>query len=104
MTLPAAVYSHLGPVPVSLAEKIKGADWGMFWYGTRRIDVLRDQCEAARLATLGHEVAHVMLYDAGAAHDLTPHQLERACDVFGAWLAAAIRAGYVTLQVPDGAL
>jgi hypothetical protein len=102
MKLPKEVFSHLGPIPVAVVPRVKdkGNPWGMFWYGERRIDLLSKQTDASLLATLGHEMAHVALYDSGVEEGLAEDALEAICNAFGTYIAAAVRAGYITLQVP----
>jgi hypothetical protein len=103
MTTPAAVFSLLGPVPVSVEEaRAVDGEWtlGTFDKQLRRIRLDSALVPAARLATLWHECTHVALWDAGADNSLTERQAEIVCDALGTYLAAATLAGYLTLHEP----
>jgi len=105
MKLPAAVYSMLGAVPVTLKEKIrfeKRYPFGLFRFDSRAIEVENKQCAAAQLAALCHEMTHVALYDAGVPNALSDDAVELVCDAVGTYIAAAVQAGYIKLQVPKG--
>ncbi len=97
--LPAQVFSHLGPVPVHLAREIKGPEFvlGMCVYPTREVVILSDVHEMQRWQTLGHEIMHLCLWDAGAHQSLTAKQQEIVCDAFGTWFAAATKANMITM-------
>jgi Zn-dependent peptidase ImmA (M78 family) len=101
MTLPKAVYSQLGPVPVAVRNKIRnGNPFGMFWYGMREIEVHTKQSEASQLATLAHEMVHVALYDSGVEEGLNENALEAVCNAVGTYIAGAVQAGYIVLKTP----
>jgi hypothetical protein len=99
--MPAAVFSLLGPVAVSV-EEATATDaeltLGTFDRVKRRIRLDAALAPAARLATLWHECTHVALWDAGADNSLTERQAEIVCDALGTYLAAATLAGYLTLN------
>lgn len=104
MKLPAFVWSQLGLVPVRAVEgMIESKDDAAYgkWNAVRR-DITIDPaaCSATQIATLLHEMTHVALWDAGGENVLSEQQTEFVCDALGSYLAGALLAGYVKLQVP----
>lgn len=104
MKLPATVYSQIGPVAVSLDDRIhadkKEPAFGLFCGRTRTIKVDSGSAPEIQLATLMHEVTHLALFDAGANNVLTATQAEVVCDALGTYLAAAVLAGYLRFGRP----
>lgn len=107
MKLPSQVFTHLGPVPVSLdgemAQKEKDDDfstYGLFCKQKRTVKVDAQSAPESQLSTLLHECVHIALWDAGTANILTDVQTEAVCDALGTYLAAAVIAGYLKLHVP----
>ena len=86
--LPTAIPSALGPVPVELVDAI-GDDGrrGEFDEEQRIIRIRRDLCPAMLWQTLGHEAAHVALFDAAIGDYLTEKQEEAVCNAFGTFYA-----------------
>lgn len=103
MTFSGVVHSILGPVPVkkdTKAHRMMGEKnlLGQ-WNGIERVIRLRKNMpEATTRLTLGHEIMHMVLHDAGLTV-LIPRKLEEAiCDAFGAWFASAIAADKLSLK------
>jgi hypothetical protein len=99
--LPAAVFSHLGPVAVERVPKVDDADsLGECDFHARRIKVKTGVTPMVEWATLGHEMMHAVVCDAGGDTVITDAQTEWLCDVFGTYLAAAVAAGWIVVRVP----
>jgi hypothetical protein len=103
MWLPDAVFTHLGPMPVVMVEKIADDERrGECDFKDRTIRIADGYADAAQWQTLGHELTHAILWDAGAQHSLTDRQTEIVCDAVGTWFAAAVAAGWLVVKVPKG--
>lgn len=103
MKLPSHVYSQLGPVPVVAVAGLLLKDDPVFGHWDpvkRQVEVDPSACDAARVATLYHEVVHLALGDAGAADAFNQDQQEVICNAVGTYLAAATLAGYLKLCEP----
>lgn len=86
--LPAFVPSQLGPVPVTLVDRIepeKGEEYIFGRYSTSRrvIEISRESSHVMQWQTLFHEWAHVVMIDAGLHHGMTEALQEQMCDAFG---------------------
>lgn len=98
--LPAAVFSHLGPVAVHRVPKVDDADSrGECDFLTRALKV-QAATPVVEWQTLGHEQMHAIVSDAGGDTVLSDAQLEWLCDAFGTWYAAAVAAGWLVVKVP----
>ena len=85
--LPAFVFTALGEIPVREVASIPGEDgkpsmdMGFANYHTREILIRSDMAIAAKWATLFHEQAHFLVFDAGLK---LPHrQEEHLADAYG---------------------
>lgn len=101
-SLPETAFSHLGPLAVVRAP-IQSDDprRGECDLTGRVITILPDVADAVAWQTLGHEITHAVLWDAGAQHSLTDRQTEIVCDAVGTWFAAAVRAGWLRITTTD---
>lgn len=100
MRLPRVVPSSLGPVPIvetdKPSEKVEAC--GSFDSRTRVIRMDPSCTDVLQLVTLGHEMAHMALYDSGAANFLTSKITEAVCDAFGLWFGQAVLAGFIKVD------
>lgn len=86
--IPKVVHSLLGPIPVTIVEKLVAKEtppvecMGIYYPWERRIDILT--CHPiAMWHTLHHETFHVMLIDAGC--QLPEPVVEYLCDCYATW-------------------
>ena len=105
MKLPAAVWSQLGKVgvtikPLAAPTPQVDPDFGGWIPAERKIELHADLSDTAKLATLFHEMAHVALWDAGGENVLTELQKEFVCDAIGSYFAGAVIAGYIKMHAP----
>ena len=97
--LPSSVFTHLGPMPVTRVDVVdEEKNRGECDLSHRTIKVLADLATIVAWQTLGHELAHAIIGDAGLDTVLTNKQTEMTCDAFGTWLAAAVASGAVVLR------
>ncbi len=97
-SLPDSIFTHLGPMPVLVVERINDDERrGECDVKERVVRLAAGYDPAAQWQTLGHELTHAVLWDAGAQHSLTERQTEIVCDAVGTWLAAAVLAGRVVV-------
>ncbi len=78
-----------GPATL-LREDPGGEDIGEWKEDQRVIRVAPDISVASAWQTLGHEIGHGWMSDAGVKHFLSPRQLEAVCDAIGTGLARLI--------------
>jgi hypothetical protein len=101
MSLPDTAFTHLGPMPVLVVDRIADDERrGECDLKDRVIRISAGYTDAAQMQTLGHELAHAILWDAGAQHSLTDRQTEIVCDAVGTWFAAAIASGWLAVTPP----
>lgn len=104
MKLPARVWSQVGPVNVrheaGMIDNVNKEDaaYGKWNAVQREITIDPSACDATQLITLGHEITHVALWDAGGENVLSEAQTEFVCDAMGSYLAGAIQAGFIVLK------
>ena len=88
-----------GPVPVLYKKGLdNGEALGLCYHTHRRIEVEVDASEDTVRATLWHEVMEMALWDSGLHYLLTGDLKEAVCDVVGNYMAAAQKAGYITMR------
>lgn len=92
--LPSVVHTALGPVPVRIVKDLtQKAEQegdkpdqpgqtllGRAIYRQRTLEIDADMDLVVQWSTLYHEMAHMALFDVGAAHGLTHAQEEAICD------------------------
>lgn len=101
--LPAAAFSLIGAVPVCAMDPARADKedlYGRFLPAERRIEISAGMAREIEWATYWHEVAHVILVDAGAVHSLSEVQQEIVCDAVGTYLTAMMRAGQLAHRTP----
>ena len=93
--IPTEVFSHLGPVPVIFADTVDAEDsMGEAHFANRKITVQLGHHDKTTAQIFGHELLHFILAD-GNADVMSEKKLEKVCDAFGTWLAAAMAAGAI---------
>lgn len=95
--VPSQVFSHLGPVPVTV-EPLEGVH-GITRFTSRTIGIHEGQNPAQAWQTLWHEAMHVVFFDAGVKLPLKVE--ENLCDAIGTYLTAAMLAGFLKVQDPN---
>jgi hypothetical protein len=101
--LPEAVYSSQGPIPVVVADDLeeRRQAHGEFIASSRVIEINGEDGNATQIQTLCHEMLEVALWDSGI-HNILDHNVKEAvCDAAAAYLAAAVRAGFIRLTIPN---
>lgn len=103
MKLPSTIPSVLGPVEVIVSpdadKHLDKRGWIGCWSGQERtILIHRDQCDASKLVTLGHEMFHMVVADSGHGQMLNKKLEESLCDAFGTWFANAVSSGKLVLK------
>lgn len=104
--LPTKLFTLLGPWRVREVKDIDPpgkADTettavGKCDYVKREVLIDMDFQMINRWQIFGHEAAHVWLSDGSLDTALSETQHEMVCDAFGTWFAAAISAGYITVN------
>jgi hypothetical protein len=98
--LPKALWSSLGPLGVSLEDRLEDNALGMFTYRPRDIKIDNTGVPAIQWATFWHEVTHVALFDSGVSNCLNNELEEAVCDAVGTYLAGMTLAGCLTVRAP----
>ena len=103
--IPMAIFSVLGAIPVSPEKKLvtKKNALGITRFMPREIGLATKMCNGTTWQTFFHEMTHVALWDAGVHDTLKPKERENVCNAMGTYLAAAMKAGYITVHVPTDA-
>lgn len=100
--LPKTAFSVLGPLPVSISPTLEKEDkaLGMARFKSRTMVLDAELCPATEWQTFWHEVAHLAMWDAGVNDGLTHDLEEQVCNAMGTYFAAAMQAGYITVNAP----
>jgi hypothetical protein len=102
--LPDEAFSTLGPVSVSYMSMKKAQKQGLcgvYDYTTREIKIRPEMDRRSEWVTFWHEVAHLVLMDAGAhGNTLTKEQEEVVCDAIGTHLTAMMLDGSLVVKSP----
>lgn len=98
--LPKTLFSVLGPIPVALVPGLdeKEKALGITRFQSREIGIQPGMTSTTQWQTFWHEASHVALYDGGVNDALTHEQEEAVCNAVGTYLAAAMQAGYITVN------
>ena len=93
--IPSELWTPLGLIPITKVEGLAGDNGdkacGMWLNGLREVKIAQHMHPIADWQTVGHELAHVILHDAGA--QLDEKQEEAVCDAFGSYIAAFVLNG-----------
>jgi Zn-dependent peptidase ImmA (M78 family) len=85
--LPTQVQGLAGPITVKITVGLKdeeGAElWGSWEQNKRLIEIDSEATPEFRWHTLGHELCHAVLGDAGYVNTIEASQQEALCDAFG---------------------
>jgi hypothetical protein len=95
--VPSRVFSVLGMLPVT--HKTELTDLGELDFTTRSINLQANLVLSRAWQVYWHEVTHLALHD-GGVQDLDAELEERVCDALGTYLAAAIRSGFLKINLP----
>jgi Zn-dependent peptidase ImmA (M78 family) len=100
--LPAALDSAMGAVRVAIDPQLMEREscFGKVDFQARVITIDGAGSRETQWQTLGHELIHLILSDAGL-NELLDHDVEEAlCTAVGSWLAASVRNGTLSVRSP----
>lgn len=102
LRLPKALWSSLGPLPVSQVAPGEMADgaMGTFTFRPRTIHLDKTMSPESKAQTFWHEAVHVALWDSGVHNHLGHELQESVCDALGSYLAGMMKAGCLTVRAP----
>jgi hypothetical protein len=95
-SVPSQMFSALGDLPVD--HKPLEDCLGQILFNTREVELAVGLHPATEWATYCHEMTHLVLHDSGLSNRLDERTEEAICDAFGSYLAAAVRAGRITIK------
>jgi hypothetical protein len=108
---PSYVWSPLGLVEVVEVDELTDDDGrtlnGMYSHSTRKIQIVKGLHPVTKWQALGHEMTHMLMYDAGA--DMPVYESEKidfnetVCIAFGSFMAAFVmQFGYFPFSDGNG--
>lgn len=103
-SLPGAVHSFLGPVPVTTEDlddpssEYTGTTLGEWRPHTRSIHIHDPQDTTEQWRSLMHEIVHLALHDSGQRQILSAKQEEAVCDALGTYLTSAVASGFLSIK------